>query len=131
MKEMLWLTKICRMTMNHQGCLNNLFRNRWKEQVTQLHNVNPGSEPVDEAEESINIVEGDNAMNTETNETESQETILKCYKHQGSHPIDNILTDLNTGITTRSGFKNLCAFTAFLSMIEPKKVNEALQDAYW
>ena len=53
------------------------------------------------------------------------------WKHQSSHPLDQILTDLNTGVQTRSKLRNFCAFYAFLSNIEPKNVNEALADSDW
>ena len=59
----------------------------------------------------------------------SQGLIPKGYKYQGSHPIENVLIDLTSGITTRSGLRSMCAFKAFLSKIEPKKVTEALLDA--
>ena len=53
------------------------------------------------------------------------------WKHQSSHPLDQILYDINTGGQTRSKLKNFCAFYAFLSNIEPKNVNEALADSDW
>ena len=70
----------------------------------------------------------------DTNEEQERERptpILKEYKYQGSHPLENLLTDLSSGITTRSGMKNHYAHSAFLSMVEPKKISEALQDADW
>lgn len=51
----------------------------------------------------------------------SQGLIPKSYKYQVSNPINNFLTDLTFGITTRLGLKNLCDFKAFLSMIKLKK----------
>ena len=53
------------------------------------------------------------------------------WKHHSSHPLDQILSDINTGVQTRSKLKNFCAFYAFLSNIEPKSVNEALADSDW
>ena len=53
------------------------------------------------------------------------------WKHQSSHPLDQILSDLNKGVQTRSKLKNFCAFYAFLSYIEPKNINEALADSDW
>ena len=53
------------------------------------------------------------------------------WKHQRSHPLDQILSDINTGVQTRSKLKNVCAFYAFFSNIEPKNVNEALADSDW
>ncbi|XP_070047453.1 uncharacterized protein [Nicotiana tomentosiformis] len=57
--------------------------------------------------------------------------VVKSYEYQSSHPIENIITDPTSGIKTRSSLENLCAFDAFLSLIEPKNVVDALQDAYW
>lgn len=54
--------------------------------------------------------------------------IPKGYKYQGSHPIENILIKPTYGIATRSGLRSMCAFKAFLSEIEPKKITEALLD---
>jgi len=51
------------------------------------------------------------------------------WKHQSSHPLDQILSDINAGVQTRSKLKNLYAFYAFLSNIEPKNANEALADS--
>ncbi|XP_070004244.1 uncharacterized protein [Nicotiana sylvestris] len=48
-----------------------------------------------------------------------------------SHPIEKIIIDPTSGIKTRSSLKNLCVFDAFLSLIEPKNIVEALQDADW
>ena len=46
-------------------------------------------------------------------------------------PPFQILSDINTGVQTRSKLKNYCAFCAFLSTIEPKNVNEAPSDSDW
>jgi len=51
------------------------------------------------------------------------------WKHKSSHPLDQILSNINTGVQTRSKLKNFYAFYAFLSNIEPKNVNEALADS--
>jgi len=48
-----------------------------------------------------------------------------------SHPLDQILTDLNFGVQIRSRLKNFCPFYAFLSHIEPKNIYEALVDSNW
>ena len=53
------------------------------------------------------------------------------WKHQRSHPLDQILSDINTGVQTRSKLKKFCAFYAFSSNIGPKNVNEALADSDW
>lgn len=57
--------------------------------------------------------------------------ILKGYKYQRSYPIENVLTDVTFGITIRSVLKSMCAFKAFLSEIDPKKINKNLLDIDW
>jgi len=62
------------------------------------------------------------------NQAEDRRVPRSC-KHQKSHPLDQILTDLNSGVQTRSKLKNFCAFYAFLSLMEPNNVYEALTDS--
>jgi hypothetical protein len=47
---------------------------------------------------------------------------------QRNHPIDQILGDINKGLTTRSRLANFCEHYSFVSSIEPFRVEEALQD---
>ncbi|KAI3668197.1 hypothetical protein L6452_43274 [Arctium lappa] len=47
------------------------------------------------------------------------------------HPIDQILGDLEAGIQTRRSSGNICLFVNFLSLIEPKKTDDALRDPNW
>jgi len=55
----------------------------------------------------------------------------RAWKHYRSYPLDQILTDLNSGVQTRSRLKNFCAFYTFLFNIEPKNIYEALADSDW
>ncbi|KAL8111789.1 hypothetical protein AgCh_019472 [Apium graveolens] len=48
-----------------------------------------------------------------------------------NHPPDNLLTDLDQGISTRSRLHNLCAFCAFVAEFEPKNAQEAVADEHW
>jgi len=57
--------------------------------------------------------------------------IPRPWKHKSSHPLDQIVSDINTGVQTRSKLKNICAFYAFLSNIKPKNVHETLADSDW
>jgi len=61
----------------------------------------------------------------------AERPVLRTRKHKKSHPLDQILTDLNSGVQTRSRIKNFCAFSAFISLLEPKNVHEALTDSDW
>jgi hypothetical protein len=50
---------------------------------------------------------------------------------QRHHPVDQILGDINKGVTTRSRLANFCEHYSFVSSIEPFRVEEALQDPDW
>jgi len=41
------------------------------------------------------------------------------------------MSDINTGVQTRSKLRNFCTFYAFLSNIELKNVYETLADSNW
>ncbi|KAI3770443.1 hypothetical protein L6452_01576 [Arctium lappa] len=47
------------------------------------------------------------------------------------HPIDQILGHPDVGIQTRRSSGNICLFVNFLSLIEPKKTDDALRDPNW
>ena len=53
------------------------------------------------------------------------------FKHASSHSAQDILSDPSSGVQTRSRLKNLCAFYAFVSLVEPKTPAEALKDSDW
>jgi len=57
--------------------------------------------------------------------------VPRAWKHYRSHPLNQILSDLNSRLQTRSRHKNFCAFYCFLSNIKPKNVDEALADSNW
>jgi hypothetical protein len=47
------------------------------------------------------------------------------------HPVDQILGDINKGVTTRSHIANCCEHYSFVSSIDPFRVEEALRDPDW
>jgi transposase InsO family protein len=50
---------------------------------------------------------------------------------QRDHPVDNILGSIRRGVTIRSKLANFCEHYSFVSMLEPLRVEEALEDADW
>ena len=92
----------------------------WIENYKQSRNsTETGPRTVSEPGSPTNQAEYDNRL------------VPRTWKHQKSHPLDQILTDLNSGVQTRSRLKNFCAFYAFLSLIGPKNVYETLTDFDW
>ena len=58
------------------------------------------------------------------------EDLEKCWKSPRGLSIDNIIGDISKGVITRN-MNNFCMNVAFISQIEPKNVQEALQDDQW
>ena len=56
--------------------------------------------------------------------------LSKDWQYKKDHPKDLILGDTSKGVTTRSSFKPFVNL-AFISQIELKSINEALEDEYW
>ncbi|XP_070046190.1 uncharacterized protein [Nicotiana tomentosiformis] len=59
------------------------------------------------------------------------ETQVSNWKHKCSHPLQNVITHLDSGTQTRSKTRSMFDFSAFLSQIEPKNIKKALKDADW
>ena len=55
----------------------------------------------------------------------------KEWRTHRDHPIDKIIGDISHGVTTRLNLKDACLNMAFVSQIEPSKVDEALGDDQW
>ena len=77
-----------------------------------------------------NVVIEEKASPNAPNEETSHEP-WQGYKFKSYHPSDNLLTDISTSIRNRSSLRNFCAFSSFVSLIEPKNYLEALEDPSW
>ena len=62
---------------------------------------------------------------TEPSEVEPQ---LPALRWTRSHPIDQVLGNPFSGIKTRHQSGNICLFVNFLSLSEPKKIDDTLLD---
>jgi len=55
------------------------------------------------------------------------EDLAKSWKSPGGLSLENVIGDISKGVITRN-MSNFCMTVAFVSQIEPKSVEEALQD---
>ena len=87
--------------------------------------------------EHMNIHEQDSKGNDKGNnedppeEGKSNDALPREWKASRDHPLDNIIGDISKGVTTRHSLKDLCNNMAFVSMIEPKNIKEAIVDDNW
>jgi hypothetical protein len=91
-------------------------------------NQEEDDEPNDQGQEESNDQGGDE------DDGDKGETPQHPRVHQNVqryHPIDNILGDIEKGVTTRSRVTNFCEHYSFVSSFEPFKVEDALCDLDW
>jgi hypothetical protein len=58
----------------------------------------------------------------------NQVPILQSTNIVRDYPLDTIIRDINRGAQTRSRLASFCEHFSFVSSIEPKKIDEALND---
>ncbi|GJR65697.1 retrovirus-related pol polyprotein from transposon TNT 1-94 [Tanacetum coccineum] len=80
-------------------------------------------------EEAIREIEKKNLENVVEDETLEIDEIVNI-KESRNHPLENVIGNLNQR-TLRSQAQNQSNFYCFISIIEPKNVNEALGDESW
>ena len=61
----------------------------------------------------------------------NQVPILQPTNIARDHPLDTIIEDISRGVQTRSKLALFCEHFSFVSSIEPKKIDEVLQDVDW
>ena len=64
-------------------------------------------------------------------EIKTNADLLREWRTSRYHPLDNIIGDISKGVTARHSIKDICNNTAFVSMIEPKILKEAIIDEHW
>ena len=62
---------------------------------------------------------------------ESSQDLPKEWKFVINHPQNQIICDPSRGVRTRFSFRNIFYNLAFISQIEPKNMNDALDDESW
>jgi hypothetical protein len=92
--------------------------------------------PGNSGESSENSGPAAGAQSSQENEELIQQEVLDPHPRvrqsvQRDHPIDNILGSIHRGVTTRSRLANFCEHYSFVSMLEPLRIEEALEDVDW
>ena len=58
----------------------------------------------------------------------NQVEILQPTNIARDHPLDSIIGDIQRGVQTRSRLASFCEHFSFVSLEEPKKIEDALKD---
>ena len=61
----------------------------------------------------------------------NSKSIQKAFADHRDHPHNLVIGNIEDPVKTRSKACNMCMFSGFISMIEPKKVDEAINDVHW
>jgi hypothetical protein len=85
-------------------------------------------EPNDEGQEESNDQGGDE---DDGDKGEAPPHTRVHQNVQRNHPVDNILDDIEKGVTTGSRVTNFYEYYLFVSSFEPFKVEDALRDPDW
>jgi len=88
----------------------------------------PSSSPIPEVETPSENPQP--SFNDESEVEEITDTPL-VKRLRNPHSTDQIIGDIDSGVRTRSSMQNNIAFSCFVSQIEPKKIDEALDDSHW
>jgi len=64
-------------------------------------------------------------------ETKTSKDLRREWRTSRYHPLDNIIGDISNGVPTRHSLKDVCNNMAFVSLIEPKNLKEAIIDEHW
>jgi len=72
-----------------------------------------------------------NNEDSQIDEIKTNDDLPREWRASRYHPLDNIIGDISKGVTTRHSLKDICNNMAFVSMIEPKNLKEAIIDEHW
>ena len=64
-------------------------------------------------------------------ETKINVDLPREWRTSRYHHLDNIIGDISKGVITRYSLKDICNNMAFVSMIEPENLKEAITDEHW
>ncbi|XP_070043092.1 uncharacterized protein [Nicotiana tomentosiformis] len=76
-------------------------------------------------------IDANKGSNLEEPRSSHNEIQVSNWKYKSSHPLQNVITPLDSGIQTKLKTRISLAFSALLSQIEPKNIKEALKYDDW
>jgi hypothetical protein len=106
------------------------IKNNYDDELISLDNKASSSNQVDSSENIKDQVDEPQDEEKALPLTKNEE-LPKSWNVIHSHPKELIIGEVERGVSTRSKLKNICNSMAFLSQIEPKNINGAIEDELW
>src|SRR3954468_5133787 len=104
--------------------------NTSKEEIVVCDDDDPLDLPSEELSNEIIVKAPEVQQESVQQESVQQESntndLPKEWRTHRDHPIDKVIGDISQGVSTRLNLKDACLHMAFVSQIEPSKVDEAL-----
>ncbi|KAI3685611.1 hypothetical protein L6452_34862 [Arctium lappa] len=137
------LNKIFKDFFDDEDISEVIFRDRQREnseepQETEPLNSTTEASPTEPLNRTTKVSPSEPLNNTtevspnvRASEAQTAQIIAPITRWTKDHPIDQIIGSSSEGVKTRSATINECFYVNFLSIIEPKKVKEALEDPHW
>ena len=103
-------------------------------QVNQSTSTTNEDQQVDDSSNNNSPQDDDQLASTTPPSTSTQEPVDQRRVHHQlakDHPVDLIMGDISKGVQTRSRVASFCQHYSFVSFLEPKRVDEALDDPDW
>ena len=109
-----------------------------KNQVLSNSNVQAsGSQDQSQASASVDKVQDQQQVASTSSQSNNQASasnqvqVLQPTNIARDHPLGTIIGDISRCVQTRSRLASFCEHFLFVSSIEPKKIDEALNDVDW
>ena len=99
-------------------------------QASGSQDQSQASASVDKAQNQQQVASSSSQPNDRSNAS-NQVQVLQPTNVARDHPLDTIIGDISRGVQTRLRLVTFCEHFSFMSLIEPKKIDEALKDVNW
>ena len=96
-------------------------------QASGSHDQSQASASDDKEQDQQQVVSISSQPNDQSSAS-NQVQVLQPTNIARDHPLDTIIGDISRGVQTRSRLASFCEHFSFVSSIEPKKIDEALND---
>jgi len=89
------------------------------------------SEKDNQSDEAQSIELQDQPIESDTRAATTSTELPREWRVPRNLSLDNIISQVQKGVTTRRSMNHFCEHMAFVSQVEPKSVSEALKDSNW